>query len=133
MTIFLYSWRIFNKRFSREPTEKEDAHRPLAKGTDLQRIFARKTIRKLSKELSFSYEGVIYHLETQSPNRIRKTHVQIISRPNKPLIVELDGKPMKYTRWEEAAYKRAPILDNKQIDTLWRSYPTKPSRRHPWR
>ena len=123
----------FNKKFGREPAENKDAHRPLLEGTDLERIFARKATRKLSKELSFSYEGVIYHLKTQNPNRVKKTHVEIFSRPNKPLIVELDGVSQNYAKWDEAAYKRTPVMDNKQIEVLWKPLPPKPSKRHPWR
>lgn len=123
----------FNDRFGRVASEREDAHRPLAQGTNLERIFARKTTRKLSKELSFSYEGTTYHLKTKSPNRVKKTHVELILVPNKPLIVEINGKAMEYTKWKEAPYQRTPILDSKELEGQLGPQRKKPSRRHPWR
>lgn len=48
-----------NKKFKKPPRNKENAHRKLRKEDDLEKIFARRSERKLSKSLSFQYEGVV--------------------------------------------------------------------------
>jgi hypothetical protein len=38
----------YNEKFGKEARNKEDAHRPMRKGDNLERLFARRSIRKLS-------------------------------------------------------------------------------------
>lgn len=124
----------YNQRFGKAPKDLEDAHRPLGAEDDLEVIFAQKTIRKLSKNLTFQHKGALYQLETKSPNRIRKTHVQIIERRGKPIDVEIGGIVYKYTEWRDVAYKGPQVLDAKELEGHWRSLgKTKPKRNHPWR
>jgi len=44
-----------NKRFRKAAANPEDAHRTMRKGDDLERIFAKKDKRKLSKDLTFQH------------------------------------------------------------------------------
>jgi hypothetical protein len=43
---------LYNKRFSVRPREKEDFHRPLAKGLDLDAILCIKTERALRNDFT---------------------------------------------------------------------------------
>ena len=52
----------YNRRFGKEPRDLEDAHRPLRKEDNLERLFARRSTRKISKDLSFQYEGSYYQI-----------------------------------------------------------------------
>lgn len=121
-----------NEKFEREPSIAEDAHRMLRKSDDLERIFARKETRKLSKNLTFQYEGTLYQIQTNTPNRIRKTHVEVLTRPGKAVIVKIGGKVYGYTLWEEKNYRREVIMDSKELMT-WGRGKVKPTRNHPWR
>ena len=79
----------YNQKFGKEPRDPEDAHRPMQEGDDLERLFARRTVRRLSKSLSFQYEGVFYQIIPTLPNRFRSTHVNILERSGKPILVEV--------------------------------------------
>lgn len=122
----------YNQRFGREPQEAEDAHRGLRKSDDLERFFAKKETRKLSKNLTFQYQGSLYQIRTNTPNRVRKTEVEVLTRPGKAVIVEIEGKAYAYTQWEERTYRRAEVMDSKEIRG-WGRRQVKPAKNHPWR
>ena len=67
-----------NRRFGKEAALPEDAHRPLRVQDDLKRIFARKDRRKLSKNLTFQHQGILYLVQTKCPNRMRHAHVEVL-------------------------------------------------------
>ena len=124
----------YNQKFGKEPMEKEDAHRPLQDPEKLERILAKKTKRKLSKNLTFQYGNELYQIETDSPNRIRKTHVEIIDRRHNPVIVEIEGKKYSYKKWKDVAYRRPPVLDAKELEHSWPTLKRrKPGKHHPWK
>ena len=121
-------------KFGIAPREKGDEHRPFNKEIDLERLFARKAARKISKDLSFSYEGVSYQINTDPPNRFTKTHVNILDRPGKPLLIECDGKNYFYKKWGEQPSQKPKVFDSKQLEVYWRKTPIrKPKKKHPWR
>lgn len=53
----------YNRKFGKEPRDSENAHRPLRDREDLETVFAQRITRKLSKSLSFQYEGVMYQMQ----------------------------------------------------------------------
>jgi hypothetical protein len=124
----------YNRKFGKESRTAEDAHRPLRKEDDLERLFARRATRKLSKSLSFQYEGVCYQINPVSPNRLRASHVHIFQRPGKPILVESGGQEHPYTSWGELPSERPKILNSKELEAYW---PTrahkKPGKHHAWR
>lgn len=124
----------YNCKFGKEPRIAEDAHRPLRKEDDLQRLFARRAIRKLSKSLSFQYEGVFYQIHPSSPHRLRSSHVNVLERPGKPILVESGGQEYPYTSWEETPCAVPKVLDSKQLEAHWPTQRRKsPGKHHPWR
>jgi hypothetical protein len=124
----------YNNRFGKKPREEEDAHRPLKKSDNLERLFAHRSVRKLSKDLSFHYNGEHYQLQPNSPNRFRKTYIEILDRPGKPILIESDGKSYAYTSWGKMAAAQPKILDCKELEAYWptREY-RRQSKHHPWR
>ena len=123
-----------NKRFRKEPTSTEDAHRPAKTENELDRIFKRKDVRKMSKDLTFQHQGILYLVESKTPNRLRYASVDIFWRANEPIEVECSGTKLKYQVWEERRYEQPPVLNAKEIGTKWVDRKqSKPSRQHPWR
>jgi len=123
-----------NKRFRKESANPEDAHRAMRQKDDLERIFARRATRKLSKDLTFQHHGILYLVETKTPNRLRYTSVDVLWRENEPIEVEHEGKKLKYKIWEEKIYEQPLTLDAKEIGVAWPSKKTtKPPKHHPWR
>lgn len=123
-----------NRKFGKEPRSSEDAHRPLRDEDDLERIFARRSVRKLSKNLSFQYGGQFYQIIPTNPNRLRAVRVNIFERPGKPILVESGGKEYPYTIWGEQEYEPPKVLNSKELEANWGSRKkTKPTKHHPWR
>jgi hypothetical protein len=124
----------YNKRFKKEAASSEDAHRPMRKQDDLERLYARKDKRKLSKDLTFQHHNALYLIETKTPNRMRYASVDVFWRGLKPIQVEYEGKILKYTKWEERIYEKPPIVDAKELEGMGvERKEKKPSRSHPWR
>ena len=124
----------YNQMFGKEPRNAEDAHRPLRGEDNLERLFAHRVVRKLSKSLSFQYEGTIYQLRPVAPNRLRCTYVNVLKRPGKPILVESQGEDQPYVRWEEVPHEQPKIVDSKELEAYWPDYTKKkPSKNHPWR
>lgn len=123
----------YNEKFGKEPRSQEDAHRPLRENDDLERIFARRITRKLSKSLSFQYEGNHYQIQPAFYNRFRPTHVNVIERLGKPILIESGGQNLPYTKWENFTEK-PKVLDSKELEAYW---PTRTKRKlekyHPWK
>jgi hypothetical protein len=123
-----------NKRFKKEAASPEDAHRVMRKKDDLGRIFARRDQRKLSKDLTFQHHGILYLIETKTPNRMRHASVDVLWKDNQPIEVEYNGKKLKYKIWQEKVYEQPSVLDAKEIGVaLARRRPPRPSKHHPWR
>ena len=55
----------YNARFAVAPRAAESAHRPLRKEEDLDRILTLCERRTLSKNLTLSYNNVIYQIKTK--------------------------------------------------------------------
>jgi hypothetical protein len=125
----------YNQKFGKEPRSIEDAHRPLRECDDIERIFAHRFTRKVSKDLSFQYEGTSYQIKPNLPNRFSHVRVNILERPGRPILIEAGGKEYSYTKWErEGQHEKPRILDSKELEAHWPSrIPRKPGKRHPWR
>ena len=123
-----------NKKFGQEPRNLEDGHRPLREEDNLERIFARRAIRKLSKNLSFQYEGVFYQIHPEMPHRFRSTHVNILESSGKPILIESQGKEYRYSRFEETCTEKPKILDSKELEAHWPTFSKRrPNKHHPWK
>lgn len=124
-----------NQRFGREALSAEDAHRPLRAQDNLEKIFLRKDKRKLSKNLTFQHRGILYLVETKSPNRLKHATIEVLWNADAAVEVQYHGAQLQYKKWEETAYEQPRILDCKEI-AMDGSAPrkrTKPGRHHPWR
>lgn len=124
-----------NHRFGREASNEENAHRAMRKQDDLKRIFARTDTRKLSKELTFQYEGILYMIETKTPNRLKHATVEVIIKKGEAIEIEYEGKKLKYTKWSERPYEGTKILGAKEIELKsWADKtPKKTGLHHPWK
>ena len=124
----------YNEKFGKLPQDLRDAHRPMREEDKLERIFARRSIRKLSKNLSFQYEGVFYQIKPQNPNRFRSIYVNILERPGKPIQIESEGQELTYTEWKEAIYEKPRVMDSKELEAHWpKHFKRKPGKYHPWK
>ena len=124
-----------NIKFGKEPSNPEDAHRLLRKELDLKKIFARKETRKLSKDLTFQYKGILYMIQTKTPNRLKHATVDVLSTQEEPIEVYYNGNKLSYKKWAETLYEKPKILDSKEIaSNNWlNKNQIRPKKYHPWR
>lgn len=124
-----------NERFGKEAFSSEDAHRPMRGQDDLLEIFAQKDKRKLSKNLTFQHKGILYLVETKSPNRLKYATVEVFCGDGIATEVRHNGKQLQYKKWEEKLYEKPMVVDVKGLEaTNWISRKTsRPSANHPWR
>lgn len=132
---FLEEWiREHNQKFGKKAAREEGAHRSLRKQDNLRKAFSIRDRRKLSKDLTFQYQGVLYQLKTNTPNRLRHAYVNIFWRTGEAIEVEYNSKKLEYTMWSEKPYEQPKVLDSKELETMWKKQTTvKPSMKHPWR
>ena len=121
-----------NKQFGKEPASPENAHRPLKE--DLRRILCKRDKRKLSKELTFQHQGILYQIETKTPNRLRHVVVEVLCG-EEGIEVEHAGEKLKFSKWDEKVYERPAVINNKELEvkTWFSKKRIKPGRYHPWR
>lgn len=95
--VFLPFWE---ERFTVEPREPADAHRPLAGDVDLLRLFAETDERVIREDFTFRYRNVYYQVEEREAEpRMPGSRVTIEHR--------LDGS-VRY-RWQESYLEPRPL------------------------
>lgn len=127
--------REINKRFGVAPSDPKDAHRPLRAKDDLRKIFARKDKRKLSKDLSFQHNSILYLIETKTPNRLRHAMITVLSIQGEVIEVQYNGTKLRYKKWIERVSEQPEVIDRKVIVAKDLGYRKniKPGKHHPWR
>lgn len=130
---YLEEFRIsYNKKFAVEPAHRENAHRRLQEEHKRKYLFMEKEERTLTKELSFQYQRMVYHIETTSRNRLTGKRIEIYARDGEIKAVVREGAELKYRKWEEK--RTAPqVIDTKELEVMWRTRKRSTSLKHPWR
>lgn len=96
--VFLAWW---DERFTVEPQEATDAHRPLPAGTDLLRLFAETDQRVIRNDFTFRFRNHHYQIEAGAAAAgMPKTRITIEKR--------LDGTT--HFRWRDTYLAATPLL-----------------------
>jgi transposase len=131
----------FNSRFAVEPRSAEDAHRELAAGEDLDRILTLCERRTLSKNLTISYQNVIYQIETKrAAYTMRGAHVEVRETSAGEIRIEYEGQALADSVYREQEQQQGAVTPAKLIDAALTRSSSKGSRTsgpvpqpHPWR
>ena len=76
---------------------------------------------------------MLYQIQTKTPNRMRRSQVDIIKRYKEPMRIEYQGKNLEYTIWKESSpWGACAVLNSKEIEALPLGR-RKPKKHHPWR
>lgn len=123
----------FNHRFSKEPRGQFDAHRPLDSGYNLERILARREVRTLSKDLSFSFHSKIYKIvEPQMINRLKGKKVEVSRGMDDVLRAYYMDKEVKCLLAEEDMSDQRILNGKEKLE--WKSKGIyRPPEHHPWK
>ena len=131
----------YNQRFAVAPRSTESAHRPLAKGEDLERVLTLCERRTLSKNLTLSYNNVIYQIKTKRPSyTMRGAHVEVREKSNGELMIEYKQRPLEYSIYGEQEQQQAQVVEAKLLQPTAARAAAQPQQKresvplsHPWK
>ncbi len=115
--VYLPQFRAeLNRRFAVAPRDPQDAHRPLRAADDLNRILAVRELRTLSKNLTLSYNSVVYQIQTRRPAYgLRHAQVEVRERWDGHLAILYKGKSLAYTMYREPP-RQAELITHKMLN-----------------
>jgi transposase len=130
----------FNSRFAVMPRSPADAHRPQSQREDLDRILALCESRTLSKNLTLSYNNVVYQIKTKRASyTMRSAQVEVRETSGAEVSIEYKGKALSYEIYREQEREQGQVTPSKLIDQAL----SRPARRkreryhppmsHPWK
>jgi hypothetical protein len=130
----------YNARFAVAPRSPESAHRSLGKGEDLDRILTLCERRTLSKNLTLSYNNVIYQIKTKrAAYTLRQAHVEVRERHNGELTIEYKQRPLQYTIYQEQEQQQGKVIEAKLLQPAAARAAARPKQKQgpvpatPWR
>ena len=120
---------IYNHRFAVQAASSIDYHEPLRPENDLELIFTRRVTRKLSKDLQFQYDRVIYQIETDRPAyALQGREVTVCVTGSGEITVLLNQMQLNFKRFIRQP-KRFQLASGKTIERK----SIRPAPDHPWR
>jgi transposase len=120
----------YNARFAVAPRCAAAAHRPLQAGEELDRVLVLSERRTLSKNLTLSYNKVIYQIKTKRPTyTMRSAHVEVRETSSGAIMIEYKGRPLEYSVYRQQEQQQARVVSAK----LMAAPPASPPAAHPWR
>jgi transposase-like protein len=115
---------IYNKRFSVVPKEKEDFHRPVPKGVDLDAILCMKTERSLRNDFTVAHHRKLYQVE----DTIRASKVMIQDRIDGSLMMTHKGRALRFKE-----ITQRPVREKEPLANPRKTESYTPPASHPWR
>jgi len=115
---------LYNQRFSVQPMQAADLHRPGSSPRALDRILCIKTTRCLRKDYTIAHHGGRYQIH----DTLRATHVLVEEHVDGTMRITHHGRPLGYHAITTRPMKTAEV---KQVYPPRR--PVTPRSDHPWR
>jgi hypothetical protein len=115
---------VYNKRFSVRPMERNNVHRCLPKGVNLDAILCIKTERTVRNDFTVAHNKKLYQVE----DRTNASKVTIQD--------QIDGSMRMIYRDQSLRFKEIierPVREEKAPVMMRRRKPVRPSPNHPWR
>ena len=98
------------------PRSAESAHRSLGKAENLDRILTLCERRTLSKNLTLSYNNVIYQIKTKrSAYTMRQAQVEVRERHNGEISIEYKQQSLPYTIYQEQEQQQGKVIAAKLL------------------
>ena len=129
----------YNQRFAVAPRSTESAHRPLNRGEVLDRILALCERRTLSKNLTLSYNNVIYQIQTKRPAyTMRGAHVEVREKSDGELTIEYKQRALEYSVYGEQEQQQGKVVEAKLLQPAAARAAARPKQKRgpvptPWR
>ena len=115
---------IYNRRFSVQPAQPADLHRPRPASRELDRSLCLKTTRCLRRDWTVAHHGHLYQVRTN----VRATPVQVEERVDGTMRMTHHGRPLDFHASTSRPMKAV------EAKTVHRPRcPVAPRPDHPWR
>jgi hypothetical protein len=124
-----------NDKFSKEPANTFNAHRPLKKDNDLDRLLCKREERTLSKDFVFHFHNRCYKInEVPEIRRPKGVKVEVRLTRNGNMRVFFKSMELEFFDLDKAtAPAPAPIMDRAEV-LHWKPKEYRPvPRTHPWK
>ena len=115
---------IHNRRFTVQPAQAADLHRPRPAHRELDRILCFKTTRCLRKDFTIAHQGRLYQIH----ETIRAPHVLVEEHVNGTLRITHQGRPLGVHTITSRPVKAATVKPLPRA-----RQPVMPRPDHPWR
>ena len=115
---------LYNKRFSVRPREKDNVHRPLPRGIDLNAILCMKTERTLRNDFTVAHNHKLYQIEEAT----KASKVIVQDRMDGSMRVTYQDRALRFRE-----ITQRPLKENKQPIVTRRRKTYIPPADHPWR
>jgi len=115
---------LYNKRFAVKPAEREDLHRDVPKGLNLDMILCIRTERRLRNDFTVAHNKNLY----QVMDSVKAVKVMVEERVNGTMLITHQGTSLTY---KEIMVR--PEKQQKPVRAHRRRKVTIPSTDHPWR
>ena len=114
---------IYNQRFTVQPAQVADLHRPRPASRDLDRSLCIKTPRGLRRDWTVAHHGHLYQVRTN----VRATHVLVEERVDGTMRITHQGRPLAFHAITSRPVK---VVEAKTVHPPRR--PVTPRPDHPW-
>ena len=130
-----------NQKFKKSPQNPINAHRTLLETQDLDRIFCIKHTRRISKNLTLQYGGILYQIYADGLEyTLRKKDVSVFEYQDGKTCIEYNGKLLKAIPYKEVGAP-AEIVSAKELGvpliskeiSIVKKKAYKPGPNHPWK
>jgi hypothetical protein len=115
---------IYNQRFTVQPAQVADLHRPRPASRDLDRSLCLKTPRGLRRDWTVAHHGHLYQVRTN----VRATHVLVEERVDGTMRITHQGRPLAF---HVITSRPVKVVEAKTVPSPRR--PVTPRPDHPWR
>lgn len=132
----------YNQKFAKAPAHPADAHRKsLPKKEELDLIFCRQEVRKLSKNLEISYGNVIYQIITKRPGYAMRGASITVCETENTITLLYKGRCLDYKVFDKGRHQQKHAVSGKDLNAYFdqridkRAYGggRKAKSSHPWR
>ena len=110
----------YNRRFSREPANAKDLHRPLSSADDLDEILAWREQRTVTRNLTLHYDRMMLLLDPTPLTRglVRKK-VEVVNYPDGRFAVQFNGATLGFKLFDKIqTMQPGAIVDNKRLSAV---------------
>jgi len=116
---------VYNRRFSVQPAQATDLHRPIPAGCDLEAILCIKTARGVRNDHTVAHHGRLYQID----DRLGSRTVLVVERRDGSIQLMAGATPLRYHEIDS----RPVRVENLAQPGRLRRRPPKPAATHPWR